>query len=504
MLFSSLIFLLAFLPLTLGVYFAAMACSRLGIGSARTWRHVGNFVLLVASLVFYGWGEFRLTWVMLVAIAINFVAGLGIERARAAAIASGKDPAKAGTAWLVLAVGGSLSMLAYFKYGGFAVSNWNGFARWFGLDGALFDDALSIALPVGISFYTFQALSYVVDVRRGDVPASRNLVDFACYVTLFPQLVAGPIVRYADVARELVERVHTLGDFSSGVLRFALGLSKKLLVANIVAGPADEIFGSPTASLGCVQAWLGIACYTLQIYFDFSAYSDMAIGLGRMMGFHFVENFNYPYIARSNQEFWRRWHISLSSWFRDYLYIPLGGNRGSPVRTYGNLMVVFLLCGLWHGASWNFVVWGVYHGVFLVLERLFLGARLAALPRLLQHVYLLLVAMCGWVLFRVETMEQAGAVFAAMAGFAPVAMPVGHYMDGRLLAAFAAGCVFAAPVAPTFAAWWRRQEDQPSRAGAVAAAIGAVARPAMVAVILLLGLASLAAGTHNPFIYFRF
>jgi alginate O-acetyltransferase complex protein AlgI len=502
--FSSLIFLLGFLPITLGVYHATQALGFLGLGTRRAWRHVGNFTLLLASLVFYGWGEFRLLWVMLAAIAVNFVAGIGIDVARQAAVARGGDPARAGRVWSWIAVGGSLALLAFFKYGGFAVDNWNGFARLLGLGSLATDEAFRVALPVGISFYTFQALSYVIDVRRGEVRATRNLVDFACYVTMFPQLVAGPIVRYADIARELVDRAHTLADAAAGALRFAIGFGKKLLVANVVAVPADAVFGMHPDALSPAHAWLGVVCYSLQIYFDFSAYSDMAIGLGRMMGFHFVENFDHPYVARSNQDFWRRWHISLSTWFRDYLYIPLGGNRGGSFATYRNLLVVFLLCGLWHGASWCFVAWGAYHGLFLALERWFLGRWLAASPRPLQHAYLLLVAMSGWVLFRADTLSQACAVYAALAGCTAATGPVAHLLDARTLTALAAGVAFAMPLAPAIAAHIARVEAGGGAAAAAAAGFSTLARPVLVAGLLALGLAALAAGTHNPFIYFRF
>jgi len=503
MLFSSLVFLCQFLPATLLLYFAVFGLARVGFGSPRLWRHVANFVLLVASLLFYAWGEPRLTIVMIAAIVVTWIGGLAIARARATAVRQGRDPAGAGKVSLFVTTALSLGMLAVFKYANFGVENFDlvvevlGRPEWrVGL--------VDIALPLGISFYTFQALSYVIDVHRGEVPATRNLVDYACYVTMFPQLVAGPIVRYVDVARELVDRVHTRADVAWGLQRFCMGLAKKVLIANTVAVPADAIFGLPDHSLTTDQAWLGIVCYSLQIYFDFSAYSDMAIGLGRIMGFRFPENFNYPYVARSNQDFWRRWHISLSTWFRDYLYIPLGGNRAGPFATYRNLVLVFFLCGLWHGASWNFVVWGLYHGFFLVLERLFLGEQLQRLPAWLQHGYLLLLAMVGWVLFRVETMGQAATFLLAMVGGGATEGSALHHLDARLVTMMLAGVVLSAPVVPRFVAWWRARIDTRPEAATRLELVGAVVRPLLVVLLLVWSAAVLSSGTHNPFIYFRF
>jgi alginate O-acetyltransferase complex protein AlgI len=500
MLFSSVVFLFLFLPLVLLGY--SVLCGGASfVAGPRVSRRLGNLWLLLTSLFFNAWGEPALTTVMIGATLVSFVGALGIARARERA--NERERSRAGRGWLIGVIVLLLAMLAFFKYANFGVENFNllvdllGKPEWR-------TGVLAIALPLGISFYTFQALSYVVDVYRGEVPATRSFVDFACYVTMFPQLVAGPIVRYIDVARELVERVHTREGIASGALRFCMGLAKKVLIANTVAGPADAIFALPLDMVTPAHAWLGIACYTLQIYFDFSAYSDMAIGLGRMMGFHFPENFNYPYVARSNQDFWRRWHISLSTWFRDYLYIPLGGNRGSGFATYRNLVLVFFLCGLWHGASWNFVVWGLYHGGFLVLERLFLGDVLARLPRVLQHLYLLLVTMVGWVLFRVETMAQAKLWLTAMAGGgAEVGSPL-HHLDARLVVVMLAGVVLATPVVPAIAAAWQRRITSAGERAGAREAVGAMVRPVLAIVLFVWSAAVLSSGTHNPFIYFRF
>jgi alginate O-acetyltransferase complex protein AlgI len=505
MLFSSLVFLCLFLPTVMGGYYLLLLPRRLGFGNGRTWLQLANTWLLLFSLVFYAWGELWLTTVMVVTIVVSWLGGFGVAAARRSAVAAGGSADGAGKVWLAATTAITLGMLVFYKYANFGVENYNYLVEWFGLPdwrSSLFRD---VVLPLGISFYTFQALSYTIDVYRGEVPATRSIVDFGCYVTMFPQLVAGPIVRYVDVARELVDRSHDLEGLAAGIERFCVGLAKKVLVANTVAVPADAIFGVPTHALTTPQAWLGIVCYSLQIYYDFSAYSDMALGLGRMMGFRFPENFNYPYVARSNQDFWRRWHISLSTWFRDYVYIPLGGNRSGSFGTYRNLLLVFLLCGLWHGASWNFVVWGLYHGFFLVLERLFLGRWLARLPRFLQHAYLLSVAMVGWVLFRVDSMAQAVDFLTAMAGGGATAASVSHFVDGKILLTIAWGVVFAMPVVPVLTAGWQRTVvSAGSSRAAMLESASAVFRPLLVASLLIASASVLASGSHNPFIYFRF
>ena len=501
MLFSSLLFLFAFLPIVIGVYHLVMAPVTLRWSTGGWVRKLANLWLLLASLFFYAWGELRVLWAMLMLITVSYVFGVLIGRSRER---SG-GAAGSGRAFLILSLAVNLGVLAFYKYANFTVANLNGLAHAIGAEALVIDGFAEIALPLGISFYTFQSLSYTIDVYRGTVPATRNLIDFACYIAMFPQLVAGPIVRYTDIARELVSRTVSRGDFAAGALRFSIGLGKKVLVANTVAVPADHVFSLATDQLDVGNAWLGILCYTLQIYFDFSAYSDMAIGLGLMFGFHFVENFRYPYIARSNTDFWRRWHISLSSWFRDYLYIPLGGNRVGPGRTYFNLFLVFFLCGLWHGASWNFVIWGLYHGVFLILERRFIGAVLERLWRPLQHAYLLVVAMVGWVLFRAESPEQIQAFLAAMCGLGEGAVGPSHLLRVDLVIALTLGVLFATPVYPWFTQVWARAAATHGAGREVAmAATSAVVRPAVTFTLLVLSAMSLSAGTHNPFIYFRF
>jgi alginate O-acetyltransferase complex protein AlgI len=468
--FASPIFLFLFLPLTLGAYFAA----------PRRWR---NGVLLVASLVFYAWGEAPYLALVLGSVAFNYTVG--------GAIARSKDPL-ARKRWLALGVAGNLLALGIFKYANFAVANVNVLAPVLAITPIA---VASIPLPLGISFFTFHAISYVVDVYKGNANAERNLPRFALYILLFPQLIAGPIIRWRDIAAQLPAREERIADFAYGVRRFVLGLGKKVLVANTLGLTADRIFALPSAELTTPLAWLGLACYTLQIYFDFSGYSDMAIGLMRMFGFRILENFNYPYISRSIREFWRRWHISLSNWFRDYLYIPLGGNqRGNP-RAYANLVIVFLLCGLWHGASWPFVLWGTWHGLFLVFERAGLDGVLRRLGPL-AHVYALLVVMGGWVLFRCETLTQGVAYYAALLGNAsgdPARHPLAEFLDPFVLSTLVAGAIFATPVARAIGQWR-------DRTGSWALALDV----AWLAAVFLLASSFLAAGTYNPFIYFRF
>jgi alginate O-acetyltransferase complex protein AlgI len=373
-----------------------------------------------------------------------------------------------------------------------------------------------VLLPIGISFFTFHAISYVVDVHRRDATAQKSPVHAALYLLLFPQLIAGPIIRYRDIADQLARRLVTVDDFGYGVRRFIIGLAKKVLVANVVAGPADRIFAMPVAELSTGHAWLGLTCYTLQIYFDFSGYSDMAIGLGRMFGFRFPENFRWPYIAESVQEFWRRWHISLSTWFRDYLYIPLGGNRVSPARRYRNLVTVFFLCGLWHGASWNFVIWGLWHGTFLVIERLlatktrrhehdqsssWLRDFVAIQWPLWRHVYTMLVVMIGWVFFRADTLPGAVAFLRTMAGLsaaAPTIYTLRWYLTPELWLTLAAGVIGSTPWVVAVARRLARAEPPPFDWP-----VSLVSATALTA-LLVASIVSIAARTYNPFIYFRF
>ena len=387
MLFSSLEFLYLYLPLTLLLYFTL----------PPRWR---NAVLLSVSLVFYGWGEPIYLFLMVFTIAVDYAAGLLIARHR--------DREKRAKGILIAAIVINLGLLAFFKYSDFILDNLRLIPALSSLP------RLDLALPIGISFYTFQALSYVIDVYRREVVAQRDPIAFGAYVTLFPQLIAGPIVRYSDVDEQLTSRTHSVTMVASGIRTFVAGLAKKVLLANTAGELWASVRDLPTDRLTTAAAWLGIVCYTLQIYFDFSGYSDMAIGLGRMLGFRFPENFYYPLTARSITDYWRRWHITLSSWFREYVYIPLGGNRRGVARTYLNLLAVWALTGLWHGASWNFVIWGLYFFVLLALERAFLGKWLEKCPRVVGHLWTVVAVVFSFYIFvfdgSLETLSPAAAL----------------------------------------------------------------------------------------------
>jgi alginate O-acetyltransferase complex protein AlgI len=478
MLFGTPVFLFAFLPAVLLLHLLLPRGAR-------------NALLLVASLLFYAWGEPRFALVMLTSIAGNYACGLWVEAARRRLPAGAPAP----RAPLVAALVFNLGLLGYFKYAGLV---------WQALGAvAPLPEFEPPPLPIGISFFTFQALSYVIDVHRRGVAVQRNPIDFALFVALFPQLIAGPIVRYVDVAREIRARSVDRARFAAGARRFVFGLGKKLVIADVLGRTADAIFALGPEQLSTGSAWLGLVCYTLQIYFDFSAYSDMAIGLGHMLGFRFLENFDYPYVSASISEFWRRWHISLSTWFRDYLYIPLGGNRGGPWRTGRNLLIVFALCGLWHGASWTFVAWGLYHGLFLVLERVGLIPGLDRWPRPLRHVYVLAVVMHGWVLFRADGFAHAADYLAALwGGGAPAsASPPALYADALVRLVLVAGAVGSLPLFPALARW---REQLAARGAAGLGALAELGRTAAYLVVLAAALLELAGGTFSPFIYFRF
>jgi len=477
MVFSSPLFLLLFLPLTLLAYYALP-------------RRARNGVLLVASLLFYAWGELRYVPLVLASVLFNGWAGMRIGDARV-------DRAR--RRWLALAVALNLGALAVFKYANFAFENWAAVSPWLGVAPTAVAVA-TIPLPLGISFFTFHAISYVVDVYKRNAAPQRSLPTFALYILLFPQLIAGPIIRWRDIAAQLADRRERLADVAYGVRRFIVGLAKKVLIANTLGRVADAMFALPQGQLTTPLAWLGLACYTLQIYFDFSGYSDMAIGLMRMFGFRILENFNYPYVSRSIREFWRRWHISLSNWFRDYLYLPLGGNRRGRRREYANLVLVFLLCGLWHGASWPFVLWGAWHGVFLVVERAGFG-RVLERSRVFAHAYALLVVMLGWVLFRCDTLAHAAHYYAALAGLVPgsaAGLTAGEWLDPLTVSALVVGVVFAAPLAPAIG---RVRDAWAARPGG---ALVLSLDTAWLGILLVSASAFLAAGTYNPFIYFRF
>jgi alginate O-acetyltransferase complex protein AlgI len=490
-LFTEPSFLFLFLPVLLALYFVTFR---------REHAAYGNWLLLVASVIFYAKGGGAFTWLMLASIGFNYWMAIAVDRSHGTPAAS---------RLLAFAVAANLVVLGVFKYANFFTANVNALLDLFGARPLVVPHVL---LPIGISFFTFHAISYVVDVSRRDATAQKSPVHAALYLLLFPQLIAGPIIRYRDIADQLARRVVALDDFAYGVRRFVIGLAKKTLIANIVAGPADAIFSLPPEQVSPAHAWLGIVCYTLQIYFDFSGYSDMAIGLGRMFGFRFPENFRWPYVARSVQEFWRRWHISLSTWFRDYVYVPLGGNRGSTARTYGNLISIFFLCGLWHGASWNFVVWGLWHGLFLVAERIVGRSRRRPSPArpftnsptaafFLPHLYTLLVVMIGWVFFRAETLAGAVDFLRALAGVGaarPTPFSVGFYLTPELWLALGAGVIGSSPWIAAIGA----RVDRESRPALRHLADG-VATVALMA-LLVASILQMAARTYSPFIYFRF
>ena len=493
MVFSSPLFLFIFLPIVLALYYLL----------ARRYR---NVLLLLSSLFFYAWGEPIYVILMIGSITFNWLMGLAIERSR------GREIAKV---ILLVAVATNLAVLAHYKYAFFLATAANSIVE--PLLGVRFLTS-QVSLPLGISFFTFHAISYIVDIYRKEAEALKSPLDMGVYISLFPQLVAGPIIRFHDIAEQIRNRSNTLARFCSGIERFTFGLSKKVLIANVLGQVADQAFSTPGGTLSATTAWVGVACYTLQIYFDFSGYSDMAIGLARMFGFELTENFNYPYIATSVREFWRRWHLSLSTWFRDYLYIPLGGNRTSPWRARLNLFVVFCLCGLWHGASWNFVFWGIFHGALLVVERGRLGRFLNAIPRPFASAYTLLLVMIGWVFFRADTLSHALSYLAAMFGLSSSHGFTADFaiaINARTVSTFVLGIVLSTPVATILCRDWANRrypshaaEPYPAFVGSLAKfATGRVGMTAGVAVsvtMLTLSIAQLATSTYNPFIYFRF
>ena len=464
MVFSSFTFLLIFLP-------AAVLCT-LAVRGIRA----KNAALCLFSLIFYAWGEPVYVLLMLGSILFNYLIGLGM----------GRYPGRK-TILMVLAAAVNIGAIIFFKYLDMLLSLWNGIFR-AGIPLA------GIALPIGISFYTFQILSYVIDVYRGKTEPQRDLLILATYISMFPQLVAGPIVRYETVREQLKSRRVTPEDFAAGLSRTAIGLGKKVLLANQMALAADQVFGAGESAPAPVL-WFGAVCYALQIYFDFSGYSDMAIGMGRMFGFSFLENFNEPYLAVSITDFWRRWHISLSSWFREYVYIPLGGNRKGPSRQVFNLLVVWLLTGLWHGASWNFALWGLYYGILLILEKFLLGRRAERIPAFFRHAGTLLLVLIGWVIFRVEDIHALGGVFAEMFTFRTAGTANWFLFNVNALQG-----LFVLPVAviaclPLRRLILTRFGEKPF--------IAAAGR-AWALLVWLLSLAMLLGESYNPFIYFRF
>ena len=464
MVFSSLVFLLLFLP-------AVILCYYILPGTRAR-----NAVLCLFSLVFYAWGEPVYLFLMLSLILINYLLALGMDA---------KAPRPRKKALLLLSLCCNLGAIGFFKYGNFVLSNLE----------ALFHTqmpVIGLRLPIGISFFTFQIMSYVIDVYRGEVPPQRSLLKLATYISLFPQLVAGPIVRYQTVAEEIASRTESLPLFARGLQRFVIGLSKKVIFANAMAMLADTVFDAAPLPAGGIL-WLGALAYMLQIYYDFSGYSDMAIGMGWMFGFHFLENFNYPYIADSVTDFWRRWHISLSSWFRDYVYIPLGGSRKGQWKTVRNLLIVWLLTGIWHGASWNFVLWGLYYFIFLMAEKLIGKKRLERIPALIRHICLLLVVLLGWIIFRVEDLGTMGTAFAGLFQFRgqTISFLLSHHDALYPLYLLLPACLGCLPIA----GWLKNKCPEKYLFHA---------RIVLLILLFFLCIALLLGATYNPFIYFRF
>jgi alginate O-acetyltransferase complex protein AlgI len=473
MVFSSPIFLFMFLPIILAAY---SACK----GNLR-WQ---NPLLLLGSLFFYTWGEGFYLLIMLGSIVINYATGLWITHANT-------PKAK----WWALAVGVALNLLILgtYKYTNFIVDSANVLLLGAGMDALIVPP---VHLPIGISFFTFQAISYIVDVYRGHAPVQRNIMHVALYISLFPQLIAGPIVRYNTIATELTSRKVTKDDFAEGVRRFIIGLGKKVLIADNLAILVDQTYGTPAELLTPAAAWFGMACFTLQIYFDFSGYSDMAIGIGRMLGFHFKENFIYPYTAKSISEAWKGWHISMTTWFRDYLYLPLCGRRPSKLRSFSMMVVVFFLCGLWHGANWTFVCWGMFHGIILVAERLSRHTSLEKLciklPRIIKHAYVVVMISLTMALFRSPDVAYAlsyySTLFGGNEGTANIAI------SGLIIACFVCGIIGSTPLSQKIYAWGYATKPQATE----------VIHFACLIIILMLAVINASAYSYQPFIYFRF
>lgn len=473
MLFSSPIFIFAFLPIVLFL---------IGIGK----KQFHNSILLIASLIFYAWGSLSQTPIFIFSIIINYIFGLLID----------KNRDKSDKLILTIAVIVNLGLLGYYKYFNFLLDNIN-------LIKSTPIEYTPVGLPIGISFFTFHALSYVIDVYRKKVQVQKNFLDLALYISFFPQLIAGPIVRYYDVATQFANRTMSMEKAAFGIQRFIFGLAKKVIVANTFAFIADGIFNNPAASLSTSAAWLGIISYTIQIYFDFSGYSDMALGLAKIFGFDFPENFNYPYSSQSIKEFWRRWHISLSTWFRDFLYIPLGGNKGSELKTLRNLLIVFFCTGFWHGANWTFIVWGMYHGLFLLLERLGLDKIISKLPSPLRVAYTLLVVMIGWVFFRADKIPEAWIFIERMFGIssgATTSVFAIEFINPKVVILFIFAILYSFRI-------FRAVSDRYMTKFSMAPVLEyrfLLAKFTFAIVIFFFALAYLAANTYNPFIYFRF
>lgn len=471
MLFSSIPFLYYFLPCILILYFVVP-------------KFFKNLVLLLTSLFFYAWGEPKFLLIMLLNIFLGYIYGILIEKFQTPE----NQTKKLSTLFLVLSLTTSLGILGYYKYTDFFITNTNAL---FGTSFAL----KNIALPIGISFYTFQILSYTIDVYRQHVKAQKNIISLATYIALFPQLIAGPIVRYIDVEKQLKKRTHKIDQIAEGILRFVLGLSKKVLLANPIGELAASAFTSKHPSV--ILYWLYAIAFTLQIYFDFSGYSDMAIGLGKIFGFDFLENFNYPYISKSITEFWRRWHISLGQWFRDYVYIPLGGNRVSKGKWLRNILIVWLLTGFWHGASWNFILWGLLYGLLLLLEKKFLG-RFLEKTRIFKHIYVLFFVIIGFVLFDAPSLSSLGNTLQGMFCIRPIPLfnEECRYLLSRYLLLLILGCIGATPLLKHIIKLFKQK-----RSGEKICNL--LETPVML-ILFIVVTAYLVDSSFNPFLYFRF
>lgn len=475
MIFSSLTFLFAYLPLTLAVYFLA----------PLRWR---NLVLLLVSLFFYGWGEPVYITIMFASILIDYTHGILVEKYR--------DDDKKARYFVAQSVVFNLLLLGFFKYIDFFADN---LFLLTGIDLPMSVTLLGITiplrnipLPIGISFFTFQTMSYTIDVYRKDAPMQRNIINFGAFVTMFPQLIAGPIVKYKTVAEELNHRTHSTERFARGAQRFCVGLAKKVLLANAIGALWDtQLAAQQAGGLTVVGGWLGLLAFGFQIYFDFSGYSDMAIGLGWIFGFNFNENFDYPYMSRSVTEFWRRWHMSLTSWFREYLYIPLGGNRGGTAKALRNILIVWFCTGFWHGASWNFILWGLYFAAWLILEKYMFRNVLEKTPNIIKHFYTLVVVFVGWGIFAMEDLEVCGGYLRSCFGGAPV-WSAG---DGYLFRSY--GLTFLVLIVASTTLGKRTWQRLPER-------VRQILTPVLMALGLVVCTAYLVDGSYNPFLYFRF
>jgi len=449
--------------------------------------------LFLSSLIFFAWGGVSYSLILITSIILNFFVGK--------AIGTSQNYKKT---YLTIGLFINLLSLLFFKYANFLIDNINQISSGFNIPPL---ENPHIVLPIGISFYTFQSVSYLIDIYRREVDVQKNIVKLGLYISLFPQLIAGPIVRYKDIASQLSKRAFSHEKFASGTIRFSLGLAKKVLIANNMAVIADHYFGMDPSGLASSYAWIGIIAYTFQIYYDFSGYSDMAIGLGRMFGFDIVENFNFPYIASSVQDFWRRWHISLSSWFRDYLYIPLGGNRRSAKRTYANLFVVFFVTGFWHGASWNFLAWGLIHGFFLIIERLGMGKLLTKIPKIAGQLYTFFVVLNAWVLFKADTLTHAIDYYKAMFGHTNAEFNKIEFFfcvsyEGMFF--FAIGLLGAIGFFPFLKNFSEKKLYAITSHSGFKNIVEPFGKASFAVIVIFLATAYLLSDTYNPFIYFRF